>query len=197
MFDAIEVTRPPHRGPPRPRARPGSRARGGRGGEAREPPPREPRGTPCRCFSASRARRRPLPRTPCTCIVASRARKSESPRTPCSSFAASRARRSESPRTPCTRVAPSRARRSESPRTPCTCVAACRARRSPSPGTPCRSTLPGPSRAGTSDLGGASYSPSAVACQDSRTWRRVAARGSVTTSSSGAPRFFTPSCYTF
>ena len=91
----------------------------------------------------------------------------------------------------------SRARRCSRPRTPCTGFAASRARRSPSPGTPCRRTLPGPSRAGTSDPGGASYSPSAVACQDSRTWRRVAARGSVTTSSSGAPRFFTPSCYTF
>ena len=102
-----------------------------RGGRAREPPGREPRGTPCSCVSASRARRRPLPRTPCRSIAASRARRCPSPRTPCTCFAPSRARRCSSPRTPCTAFAPSRARRSLFPGTPCkgTLPGSCRARR--------------------------------------------------------------------
>ena len=144
------IARPPPPGPPRPRARPGSRAWGGRGGGAREPPGRELRGTPCTRISASRARRCLSPRTPCTCFAASRARICSSPRTPCTCFAASRARRCSSPRTPCTSFAPSRARRCSSPRTPCRRVDACRARRFLSQGTSCSNTLPGPCRARTS-----------------------------------------------
>jgi hypothetical protein len=143
--------RPPHRGPPRPRTRPGSRAWGGRGGRARESPPREPSGTPRTCVAPFRARRCPRPRTPCTGIAPSRARRCPSPRTPCTLFAASRARRCSSRRTPCTRIAASRARRCSSPRTPCTCFAPSRARRFLSPGTPCTNTLPASCRARTSD----------------------------------------------
>ena len=165
--------RPPHRGPPRPRTRPGSRAWGGRGGRPRESPPRVSSGTPCtcvapfrarRCFAAFRARRCSSPRTPCTGFAASRARRCSSPRTPCTcfapsrarrcfllrtpctGFAASRARRCSSPRTPCTGVEPSRARRCSSPRTPCTGFAASRARRCSSPRTPCSCVAPSRAR---------------------------------------------------
>ena len=122
------------------------------GGRAREPPRREPRGTPCTCISPRRARR-------CS-----------SPRTPCTGFAASRARRLPSPRTPCTCFAPSRARRCLSPRTPCTCVAASRARRSLSPGTPCSNTLPASCRARTSRRFFAPR-PRADASRGPRPWR--------------------------
>ena len=138
--------------------------------------------TPCTGFAASRARRCPSPRTPCTCFASSRARRCFLLRTPCTGFAPSRARRCSSPRTPCTCFAPSRARRSESPRTPCSFFVASRARRSPSPGIPCKSTLPCPSRAGTSDLAVPSPPQSAVACRDSSAWRRVFARSGVASS---------------
>ena len=136
---SIDATRPrpPHLGPPRPRTRPGSRAWGGRGGRARESPPREPSGTPCTCVAASCARRCSSPRTPCTCFAPSRARRCSHPRTPCTCFAASRARRCPGPRTPCSSIALSRARRCPTPRTPCTGVAPSGARRSASPHTLC------------------------------------------------------------
>ena len=132
-----------------------------KGGGSLERTPREPRDSPCSGVAASRARRCFLPRTPCT------------------GFAPSRARRCFLPRPPCTRFEPSRARRCASPRTPCTGLAASRARRSLSPGTPCKSTLPCPSRAGTTDLAVPSPPPSAFACQDSSACRRAFARSVV------------------
>jgi hypothetical protein len=137
MDRSTEFTGPLPPGPPRPRTRPKSRAWAARGGRARELPHREPRGTPCTGFAASRARRCPRPRTPCSHVAASRARRCSSPRTPCTGFAASRARRCPSPRTPCSCIASSRARICSSPGTPCTGFAASRARRSESPRTPC------------------------------------------------------------
>ena len=138
--------RPPHRGPPRPRTRPGSRAWGGRGGRPRESPPRVSSGTPCTCVAPFRARRCFLLRTPCSRFAAFRARRCSSPRTPCRSFAASRARRCPCPRTPCSSIAPSRARRCPSPRTPCTGVAASRARRCFLLRTPCTGFAPSRAR---------------------------------------------------
>ena len=57
-------------------------------GDLRRRRRREPRGTPCTCFAAARARTGPSRRTPCTCFAASRARRRPSRRTPCSCSAA-------------------------------------------------------------------------------------------------------------